>query len=394
MSRPELTVKYVNGASEFPVSVFGYEGGNCIASSGVLGKAGYNIVKPILNLPGAVHYKVTDEWLIAGYVKDEENGLLYVLGPALISGFDRFSPQKYLQAMGFPAQSMAQYGHYLESLPETKELKFSKQLMLLHYIVFGTEPENENLGNVVMTNRQQLHLRSISADTPERVPQNYELEMQMLQYVEKGDLVGMKSFLKRKISSGGEMRKTSDDFLRSAKNTLINAVALVSRAAVRSGVDYAYATKIADNYVFQAERLNSARDVFALNSDMLLKFTELTHAYNALGVKSKLVHDVFNYINANAYQKICLNDIAEALGLSVSYVSRKFKEDTGVALNKYITQYKLEKGKALLLSTDMSISSIAYSLGFSSQNYFHKVFKDSYGKTPVEYKATVNYGDD
>ena len=394
MSNPELTAKIMFGASELNVSVYEEDSGKCVASSGALGDAGRHIVKPILGLADAVHYRVTDEWLIAGYVRDTEKGLLYVMGPALIAEPDRFAPQKYLQAMGLSAQRTEDYRRYLENIPMTRENKFSQQLMLLHYIIYGTEPEDETLSSVVIANRQQFPLKSASEAAPERIPQNYELEVLMLQFVENGDLAGMKNFLKRKISSGGALRQTSDDFLRSAKNTLINAAALVSRAVVKSGVDYSYATKIADNYVFQAERMHSARDVFSLNSDMLLKYTELVHTHKGVDTRSKLVHDVINYINANIYQKISLNDIAAALGFSTGYVSRKFKEDSGVALNKYISQCKIEKGKSLLLSTDMAISAIAYSLGFSSQNYFHKVFKEYYGVTPMEFRLNNKFGDD
>lgn len=393
MSSPELTVRYLNSASALPLSVYSAENGKCVASSGALEGAGHYIVKPILKIPGAVHYRVTDEWLIAGYVKDAENDLIYVLGPAFITAMDKFAPQKYLREMGLSIQNVAEYVPYLEHLPQVNELKFKQYLMLLHYIVLGTEPAEEHLIDAVIKDRQELQLKTDVEKSPDNAPHNYELEMQTLQYIEKGDLAGMKSFIRRKFSSGGELRKTADDFLRSSKNTFIKTATLACRAAIKGGVDYAIATGIADNYVFRAERLTSARDVFSLNSDMMLHFTELTHAYKKLDSKSKLVHDVFNYINANIYQKISLNDISDALKLSAPYISRKFKDETGVALNEYITQLKLEKAKYLLLSSDMSISSVAYSLGFSSQNYFHKVFKENVGKTPAEFKATNSLDD-
>ena len=391
MRDPELTIKYFNGAVDLPLSVYAADEGRCVASSGALENAGYHIVKEILELPGAIHYRVTDEWLAAGYIKDEENARLYVLGPAFLVPMDKFAPQKYLREMGLPVQDLAVYMPYLEHLPQISELKFKQDLLLLHYIVLGTEPAEEHLLDTVIKNRQELELKADQDKSTAGVPHNHELEIETLQYIEKGDLEGMKSFIRRKLSSEGELRKNADDYLRSAKNTFIKASALACRAAIKGGVDYAIATEIADHYVFQVERMTSSRDVFALNADMMLHFTELTHAYKKLDAKSKLVHDVFNYINANMYQKISLNDIADALGLSAPYISRKFKEETGTALSEYIMQIKLEKAKNLLLSTDMSLSDIAYMLGFSSQNYFHKVFKKRFQKTPAEYKATGGY---
>ena len=78
--------------------------------------------------------------------------------------------------------------------------------------------------------------------------------------------------------------------------------------------------------------------------------------------------------------------MAQDLFLSRSYLSTKFKKETGMTLSQYIQEQKIEKAKSLLKTTDRSILEIATYLGFSSQGYFQNVFKKLTGMTPKEYR--------
>ena len=85
-----------------------------------------------------------------------------------------------------------------------------------------------------------------------------------------------------------------------------------------------------------------------------------------------------------------VSEIAPADKLSVSRVQlyRKVKAIIGINISDHINNVKLEKAAELLKSNEMNISEIAYSLGFSSPNYFSTAFKNKFGISPKEYKSS------
>jgi AraC-like DNA-binding protein len=81
-----------------------------------------------------------------------------------------------------------------------------------------------------------------------------------------------------------------------------------------------------------------------------------------------------------------VKDLAEQVFLSPGYLSDLLKKETGKNARDHIHFYLIEEAKNLLLSTDKSISEIAYALGFEYPQYFNKLFKQKTGKTPVGFR--------
>jgi ABC-type sugar transport system substrate-binding protein/AraC-like DNA-binding protein/CheY-like chemotaxis protein/nitrogen-specific signal transduction histidine kinase len=84
--------------------------------------------------------------------------------------------------------------------------------------------------------------------------------------------------------------------------------------------------------------------------------------------------------------KFSVEDLAEKLNLSRVQLYRKVKAIIGMNISDHINNVKLEKAVDLLKANQMNISEIAYSLGFSTPNYFSTAFKNKFGVSPKEYK--------
>jgi len=82
-----------------------------------------------------------------------------------------------------------------------------------------------------------------------------------------------------------------------------------------------------------------------------------------------------------------LNFAANNLFISPNYLSRIFKEETGTNFIDYLADFRLEKAKLLLLSSDMKIEEVSAKAGYSSPQYFIKKFKEKYSLTPREYRC-------
>lgn len=102
---------------------------------------------------------------------------------------------------------------------------------------------------------------------------------------------------------------------------------------------------------------------------------------------SRMVNGVVGYIRANFRRpELSVKDIADAVNLSPQHMTSVFKENTGMTVGQYIKKMRLDFSYSLLKKTDMSLSEIADSSGYTDENYWAKVFKKEYGSTPSEYR--------
>lgn len=96
------------------------------------------------------------------------------------------------------------------------------------------------------------------------------------------------------------------------------------------------------------------------------------------------------YIAINYWKTtLTVSDIASAVRIERSYLFRLFKETTGMSASDYLTAHRIRRACELLMSSALSIKSVAYSVGYQDQMYFSKVFKKATSHTPTEY--TMQY---
>ena len=85
--------------------------------------------------------------------------------------------------------------------------------------------------------------------------------------------------------------------------------------------------------------------------------------------------------------EISVDDLAAKMNLSRVQLYRKIKAITGSTPIELLRSTRLNRAYQLLLTTDLSVSEIAYKVGFTSPSYFTKCFKDEYGKVPGEVRT-------
>ena len=90
-----------------------------------------------------------------------------------------------------------------------------------------------------------------------------------------------------------------------------------------------------------------------------------------------LIGQAESYIRHNLDKIIGCEDVAREVCMNANYLSRLFKKEKGVPLQKYINQERIEKAKYLLTATDTSISIIAQMTGYSYFSHFSTAFKKS-----------------
>ena len=78
--------------------------------------------------------------------------------------------------------------------------------------------------------------------------------------------------------------------------------------------------------------------------------------------------------------------VADYFGISNYTLSRMFKNQVGVGFTEYVNSKRLELAKELLLTTSYSVREISLMVGFSSDNYFYRLFKASMGISTSEFR--------
>lgn len=119
--------------------------------------------------------------------------------------------------------------------------------------------------------------------------------------------------------------------------------------------------------------------------ERLLEKKEVEGDMDTGGVKGK-IERVKRFAERNYHKKVSLRDAAAAVSLSPKYLSRLFKQTTGMGFMAYKLEIKIKKAKQLLRKTDYNIDQISYKMGYENPESFIRIFKKLAGYTPTEYR--------
>ena len=105
---------------------------------------------------------------------------------------------------------------------------------------------------------------------------------------------------------------------------------------------------------------------------------------------SGLVKDVEQYLSQNLSRQLDVAEICNVFGVGQTTLMKKFRAKTQKSVMEYFTDLKIRKAKQMIRTSSASFARISESLGFSSPNYFSKVFKQKTGMSPTEYSRYVS----
>jgi two-component system response regulator YesN len=136
-------------------------------------------------------------------------------------------------------------------------------------------------------------------------------------------------------------------------------------------------------------KLQHGREIKSIGA-AYLKYIVSSMAESRQKEMNGIIAKVLKYINENYDKDINMNDAAKATNLSYHYFSKFFKDSTGKSFVEYLTDLRIEKSKVFLADTNNSIKEISYKIGYSDPNYYCKTFKRMTGMTPTEYRDNIS----
>lgn len=307
----------------------------------------------------------------------------YLFGPISLGNMSKIELRKYYRAYGIDDNGQ-------KKLPL---FSFSRAIALVGMIakiIFDKEYTAEELiqGNHMAewleeNIEQEQVLFQIQEDENEIYHHTYEEESELLSCVREGKVEEALQHNMRIDVETGRMSKIEKMHW---KNVVTVSIAMCTRAAIEGGISPREAYQLSDFYLQKSDECKNVSELIALRNRAVRDITERVGRKRAGQRKSSYVERCKDYISKHYQEKIYLKDMAETMGISSAYLSRLFSEETGIHIQDYIIQCRVDKAANLLAYSEESISSIAKYVNFPSQSYFGNVFKKYKQMTPREYR--------
>ncbi|MDC3416069.1 response regulator [Aquibacillus salsiterrae] len=100
----------------------------------------------------------------------------------------------------------------------------------------------------------------------------------------------------------------------------------------------------------------------------------------------KSIKEAISFVEENYAMELSLKEVANYVHLNPSYFSALFKEQTNLTFSEYLTRFRLQEAKRLLITTNKTVNEIAEDVGYKTTKYFIRLFKEYEQATPSSYR--------
>ncbi|WP_455542069.1 phosphoenolpyruvate hydrolase family protein [Intestinibacter sp.] len=205
----------------------------------------------------------------------------------------------------------------------------------------------------------------------------------------KGGFLGAKKYL-----SLYESQKIAEKNFKICDDINKDVLKMIYSGPINTPIDmqYIYQNTSCQGYIGGSsfERIPAEKAIYnatkafksykSVESDLMVKITESDWDFR------DYTEFIKKYIEEHYMEVIHLGDLALVTHISPSYLSTKFKKNTGMSFTEYLLKYRINKAKELLKNNNFSCKEVALKVGYTDYIQFTKIFKKQTGITPGNYK--------
>ena len=247
------------------------------------------------------------------------------------------------------------------------------------------EKQYENLvearGNFIM----EYELDFVEQDEPRT---GLAEEMEYTRHIKEGNPDAVKQAIESSLHNFSEHRvgKLADKSYKQNEYMTCVAIVLASRAAVEGGLDAQDSYLMSDLFFQKLEKCTQVNDMYRLIQEMTIIYAERVRDHAAKKTKQSYIEQAKIFISKHLNKPFTNDELAAEVAMNKSYLCKKFSEETGMTIQKYAQQMRIEAASNMLKYSDVSIRTIAAYLCFTSQSHLGRVFKEFMGETPQKYR--------
>lgn len=306
-----------------------------------------------------------------------------VIGPILSSIPSDDSMSAIMAANQLPMGQRIPVREFYESLPVISRM------------------EKEALGELLirLSNYEPIHASEITlrpkvfhsedrneilAESNKIIEERYEGEKMLIDLISKGDKKAVRLITKGPNPLELFLNRFPGKPIRAVKNSLLVFNTLARLAAEKGGVHPVFIHHLSGKFSLLIERVSSLHQANTMLVQMLNEYCDMTHTHSTRSY-SPIVKKAIDYIQLYLDHPLTLQEIADAIHVNSTHLSKKFKEETGMNVIEYIQSLRIENAKLYLIRGKYSITEVAFMTGFNDANYFARVFRKITTLTPSQY---------
>lgn len=219
----------------------------------------------------------------------------------------------------------------------------------------------------------------------EVIEERYRIEQAMVEHIKAGRANAAVECYLAMEQSVAYVKRIGNTLERARIGAAITRTT-VRHAAFRAGLPAILVDKLSSVNTSAVGNSNDIQEINQLVQDMIRNFCSAIYQKknNNYG---KLILCMIYTIEHEFHHDLSVGDLAEELGVSVDYLIKRCKAETGITPNAYIRKVRMERAALMLRESPRSVREISAEVGILDANYFVKLFKQEFGQTPSAYRA-------
>lgn len=187
-----------------------------------------------------------------------------------------------------------------------------------------------------------------------------------------------------------QQREAADEVpLDTVKMNVSLLISMMTRLIVKDGFPSEHIFKRTESVITVIHSIDSLGALQLYERQVIDEYFKL-FVLKHRKTENLIVNHIMNHLYVNLNRQVSLDEVSYVVGVSKSHCVKVFKETMHSTILQYHTMLKMERADFFLTSTDMTLTDIAFQLGYHDQSHFSRTFKRLRGMTPLSYKTKHN----
>lgn len=344
-----------------------------------------NFAGAVRLVPEAMIHKIQDELGIR-VLLFRLDGRIFIIGPYVIRDFQEKAARSVLVMHKLAASFIPSLQLYYSAFPVSADPEIVHTVRALIRALGQTEEEfgyrNMTAVRKDLEEAQREERYEVRFDY-QSIRRRYERENRFLRMIEEGDTEHVLQAFDQMGASDYNNRRYLSSVYSVPEVAFAMVRALSRKAAERGGAPLMEINEITQRAVQTMRGVRNEQAFVANLHTMILELTEAVRRHQlSEGHYSVPIQKALSFLRLNYSQDISLREAADAAGYAPSYLSRAFREETGVTVSEHLQRLRTAEAARLLKESSIPIAEISAYVGYPDNNYFVKVFRKHYGMTP------------
>jgi AraC-like DNA-binding protein len=312
---------------------------------------------------------------------------VFIFGPYCCESLSTLDARILLSRCEIPETEVRAFLAYRSRFPVLSEQRAQQLVRGLLIQLSGSEllPPARSMDFLRPPLMPASHVEQPYADI---ISERYAIEMDMMAAIRSGNAA-------RAIQDWRQLHLRMDYLRGGMGGTIQNAVisSSITRTVLRvacmeAGVPPVVIDDLTGRARQKTTRTKSLDEMQHITEVLIRELCRAVRAQKRSGA-GYLVEAAMYYMEAHYSDELTISSLAEHLNTAESRLIQVFREQTGITPGAYLKGVRMKRAAELLLGTRKSIQEIAADVGISDANYFTKLFRSEYGKTPSAYRRGI-----